>query len=109
MTNPHATPAETPNDPPQAGNSDADCPRSQDPCATKPPHIPRPRNPIPRRANKSQAATPRKPIPSPEEWAREQVKNAPPRSLEWARGVARIYGLTLDNDMETESGTDSDT
>lgn len=32
-------------------------------------------------------------VPTPEEWAREQLKNAPPRSAAWARAVAAIYGL----------------
>lgn len=35
-------------------------------------------------------------IPTPEEWAREQLKKAPERSEQWAREVARIYLLTLD-------------
>lgn len=34
--------------------------------------------------------------PTPQEWAREQVKNAPTRSAEWARAVARIYGLDVE-------------
>jgi hypothetical protein len=35
-------------------------------------------------------------IPTPEEWAAEQLKNAPERSEQWARDVARFYGLELD-------------
>lgn len=35
------------------------------------------------------------PVPSPEEWAREQLRNAPPRSRKWARSVAAIYGLDI--------------
>ena len=34
-------------------------------------------------------------MPTPEEWAQEQLKNAPPRSEEWAKDVARIYGLDI--------------
>jgi hypothetical protein len=41
-------------------------------------------------------------IPTPEEWAEEQLKNAPPRSEEWARKVARIYCLDIDNDNSEE-------
>jgi hypothetical protein len=37
-------------------------------------------------------------VPTPEEWAREQLKNAPERSLQWAREVARIYGLDITAD-----------
>lgn len=35
-------------------------------------------------------------VPTPEEWAAEQLENAPARSPEWAQRVARIYGLRLD-------------
>jgi hypothetical protein len=35
---------------------------------------------------------------TPEEWAEEQLKNAPPRSEEWARRVARIYCLDISDD-----------
>lgn len=35
------------------------------------------------------------PVPTPEEWAQEQLKNAPPRSQAWAREVAAIYGLEI--------------
>lgn len=34
-------------------------------------------------------------IPTPEEWAREQLRNAPARSELWARQVAAIYGLDI--------------
>ncbi|MCA1701788.1 MAG: hypothetical protein LC808_00360 [Actinobacteria bacterium] len=34
-------------------------------------------------------------IPTPEQWAREQLKNAPDRSRRWAREVAAIYGLDI--------------
>jgi hypothetical protein len=34
-------------------------------------------------------------IPTPGEWAEQQLKNAPPRSEEWARRVARIYCLDI--------------
>jgi hypothetical protein len=41
-------------------------------------------------------------IPTPEEWAEEQLKNAPPRSEEWARKVAGIYCLDIGDDEEEE-------
>ena len=41
-------------------------------------------------------------IPTPEEWAEEQLKNAPPRSEEWARKVARIYCLDIEDDNNEE-------
>jgi hypothetical protein len=41
-------------------------------------------------------------IPTPEEWAEEQLKNAPLRSEEWARRVARIYCLDIGDDDEDE-------
>jgi hypothetical protein len=41
-------------------------------------------------------------IPTPEEWAEEQLKNAPPRSEEWARKVARIYCLDIGDDNSEE-------
>jgi L-fucose isomerase-like protein len=34
-------------------------------------------------------------MPNPEEWAAEQLKNALPRSEDWARRVARIYCLDI--------------
>jgi len=34
-------------------------------------------------------------VPTPEEWAQQQLKNAPPRSEEWAKRVARIYSLDI--------------
>jgi hypothetical protein len=37
-------------------------------------------------------------IPTPEEWAEQQLENAPPRSEEWARRVARIYCLDIGGD-----------
>jgi hypothetical protein len=37
-------------------------------------------------------------ISTPEEWAEEQLKNAPPRSEEWARKVVRIYCLDIEDD-----------
>ncbi len=39
-------------------------------------------------------------MPTPEEWAEEQLKNAPPRSEEWTRRVAQIYCLDIDSDDE---------
>jgi hypothetical protein len=41
-------------------------------------------------------------IPTPEEWAQEQLKNAPPRSDEWARRVAQIYCLDIGHDNEED-------
>jgi hypothetical protein len=41
-------------------------------------------------------------IPTPEEWAEQQLKNAPPRSEEWARKVARIYCLDIGDENEEE-------
>jgi hypothetical protein len=41
-------------------------------------------------------------IPTPEEWAEEQLKNAPPRSEEWVKKVARIYCLDIGDDDEEE-------
>ena len=44
-------------------------------------------------------------IPTPEEWAQQQLKNAPPRSEEWAKRVARIYCLDIgDDDKEEKTG-----
>ena len=34
-------------------------------------------------------------VPTPEQWAQEQLKHAPHRSRAWARGVAALYGLEL--------------
>jgi hypothetical protein len=34
-------------------------------------------------------------VPTPEQWAQEQLKNAPTRSHAWARAVAAIYGLDV--------------
>jgi len=33
---------------------------------------------------------------TPQEWAEKQLENAPQRSEEWARRVARIYCLDID-------------
>ena len=41
--------------------------------------------------------------PTPQEWAEQQLKHAPLRSEEWAKRVARIYGLTVDVDEGTEA------
>jgi hypothetical protein len=41
-------------------------------------------------------------MPTPEEWARQQLENAPPRSEEWVRRVARIYCLNVSDDEERE-------
>ena len=43
-------------------------------------------------------------IPTPEEWAEEQLKTAPPRSEEWVRRVARIYCLDIDDDEKDDDG-----
>jgi len=34
-------------------------------------------------------------VPTPEQWAQEQLKHAPQRSRAWARAVAAIYGLEI--------------
>lgn len=34
-------------------------------------------------------------VPTPKEWAAEQVQHAPVRSAAWARSVAAIYGLDI--------------
>lgn len=41
-------------------------------------------------------------IPTPEEWAEEQLKNAPSLSEEWAKRVAQIYCLDIRDDGEEE-------
>jgi hypothetical protein len=41
-------------------------------------------------------------IPTPEEWAQEQLKNAPPRSEEWTKRVARIYCLDIGDDDDDD-------
>jgi hypothetical protein len=40
-------------------------------------------------------------IPTPEEWAEKQLENAPTRSGEWARRIARIYCLDI-GDIDRE-------
>jgi hypothetical protein len=42
-------------------------------------------------------------MPTPEEWAEQQLKNAPPRSEEWAKAVALIYGLDIGDGEEKEA------
>jgi hypothetical protein len=42
-------------------------------------------------------------IPTPEEWAQQQLKNAPPRSEEWAKRVASIYCLDIVDDTGREA------
>jgi hypothetical protein len=68
------------------------------------PRIPRQRD---RNSSRPDRRCSRTRIPTPEEWAKEQVKNAPPRSREWARRVARIYCLDIDTDRNDD--TDNDT
>ena len=34
-------------------------------------------------------------MPTPKEWAAEQVKHAPTRSAAWVRSVEAIYGLDI--------------
>jgi len=34
-------------------------------------------------------------VPTPEQWAQEQLKHAPQRSQAWAQAVAAIYGLEI--------------
>ena len=41
-------------------------------------------------------------VPTPEEWAEEQLKNAPPRSEESVKRVARIYCLDIGDDDKVE-------
>lgn len=41
-------------------------------------------------------------MPTPEEWAEQQLKNAPPRSEEWAKRVARIYCLDIGDGESSE-------
>lgn len=38
--------------------------------------------------------------PTPEEWALQQLENAPQRSAEWVRKVATIYGLDVDGESK---------
>lgn len=40
---------------------------------------------------------------TPEEWAEEQLRNAPHRSEEWARRVALIWGLEI---SDSNGGSD---
>jgi hypothetical protein len=40
-------------------------------------------------------------IPTPAEWAEEQLKNAPQRSERWAREVAAIYCLDITEEKPT--------
>ena len=39
---------------------------------------------------------------TPQEWAEEQLKNAPMRSEEWAKRVAQIYCLNTGDDTNEE-------
>lgn len=39
-------------------------------------------------------------VPTPGQWAQEKLKDAPARSGEWARRVARIYCLDISGDQE---------
>jgi hypothetical protein len=41
-------------------------------------------------------------MPTPQEWAEEQLKKAPPRSREWARRVALIWQLETAGDQDDE-------
>jgi hypothetical protein len=41
-------------------------------------------------------------IRTSQEWAKEQLKNVPPRSEEWAKRVARIYCLDIGDHDEDE-------
>lgn len=43
-------------------------------------------------------------VPTPEEWAEQQLKNAPPRTEEWARQVARIWCLDIGESAEDDTG-----
>lgn len=44
---------------------------------------------------------------TPQEWAEQQLKNAPPRSEEWARRVARIYCLNIGDGEDDETGKEA--
>jgi hypothetical protein len=48
-------------------------------------------------------STPPRPIPTPEEWAQQELKHAPERSRAWAAKVAAIYGLELLTDAHREN------
>jgi len=40
-------------------------------------------------------------MPAPGQWAQEQLEHAPARSEEWARSVARIYGLDISDHQKS--------
>jgi hypothetical protein len=40
-------------------------------------------------------------VPTPDEWAEQQLKNAPQRSDEWAKEVAAIYCLEIADEEPT--------
>jgi hypothetical protein len=48
-----------------------------------------------RRVERRTMGIPAGSVPTPEQWAQEQLKNAPTRSHAWARAVAAIYGLDV--------------
>ncbi|WP_162788481.1 hypothetical protein [Amycolatopsis albispora] len=83
------------NRPAQAGKRGTDRPRG-----ARPPRLERvtPVVPEPRPAE----SDPTRSIPTPQEWAEEQLAQAPQRSQEWARDVASIYGLEITRPEETE-------
>ncbi len=39
-------------------------------------------------------------VPTPEQWAQEQLKKAPRRSQAWARAVATLYGLDMTDEHQ---------
>jgi hypothetical protein len=45
----------------------------------------------------------KKKILTPEEWAEQQLKHAPPRSEEWAKEVARIWCLDISHSAEKDT------
>ena len=70
--------------------------RAGDGSAPSAPH--RPTDPASRRVTAKTGRSrgrgaPARPIPTPQEWAQEQLKRAPERSRAWVVRVAAIYGL----------------
>lgn len=66
-------------------------------------HAPSPRREVVRPTTKHARKTPDREkviAPTPEEWAEQQLINAPRRSAAWAKRVARIYCLDIAGDQE---------
>lgn len=53
------------------------------------------RQTAPARPSRHSARTGAHAIPTPEQWAQQQLANAPERSRQWAEDIARFYGLDL--------------